>query len=220
MNVRRMSGCQASSLSRTLRRIRVLQPHSGPADLLLQGCRLPDGRGPIDILIDGGAVSEISATTSRPARTVLHVEGKVVAPAFVDAHVYLDKVFLTDVSRLEPAAFGEQSLLDATYGNPDVRGAFTPESLEWRARRFLCQAVRHGTTAVRGVVDVFPEIGTSRIELFLRLKEEFAPYLDLQILAYPQFGIVKSPGTLDSPARGAHARSRLDRRRAVLRHRT
>jgi hypothetical protein len=38
---------------------RVIEPRSGPADLLLQGCWLPDGRGPRDILIDGGAVSEI-----------------------------------------------------------------------------------------------------------------------------------------------------------------
>lgn len=175
----------------------MIQPRSGSADLLLQGCRLPGGQGPTDILIDGGVVSEVSPTASRPARTVLDVAGKVVAPAFVDAHVYLDKVFLTQVARVDPDAFGEQYLVDATYGDPDTRAAFTLESIERRARRFLRQAIRHGTTAVRGVADVFPEIGTSRIELFLRLKEEFAPYLDLQILAYPQFGILKSPGTLD-----------------------
>jgi cytosine/adenosine deaminase-related metal-dependent hydrolase len=63
---------------------------------------------------------------------------------------------------------------------PGTRDAFTLESIERRARRFLRQAIRHGTTVVRGVVDVFPEIGMARVELLLRLKEEFAPYLDLR----------------------------------------
>ena len=94
----------------------------------------------------------------------------------MDAHVYLDKVFLTE----EAKAPGRRVLRTGFSRRSLWRAAFTLESIERRARRFLRQAIRHGTTVVRGVVDVFPEIGMARVELLLRLKEEFSPYLDLR----------------------------------------
>ena len=167
---------------------------NGDGDLVLRRCRLPDGRGPLDIAIVGGAIREISESIARPGASTLEVDGRLVAPAFVDAHVYLDKVHLADEAGFRPDAFGERDLLDLTQGAAGVMGL---DAIERRARRFLSQAVRHGTTVLRGVADVYPEIGTKRVELFLRLKEEFSPRLDLQILAYPQFGVVRAPGTLD-----------------------
>ena len=99
-------------------------------------------------------------------------------------------------------------------------GPMSLEAVERRARRFLSQAVRHGTGVVRGVADVYPEIGTRRVELFLRLKEEFAPRLDLQILAYPQLGVIRTPGTLDFLARGAESGRGRPRRGARFRFRS
>jgi cytosine deaminase len=175
----------------------MAQPDSRAADLVLRNCLLPDRQEPVDIIVDGGEISDITAAATRPARTVLDVGGKLVTPAFVDGQIYLDKVFLGERASSGPVAFGEQDLVAATYREASAGNAFSAESICERARRVLRQAVRHGTTAVRGVADVFPEIGTSRVELLLGLKQEFAPYLDLQIFAYPQFGILKSPGTLE-----------------------
>ncbi len=163
-------------------------------DLILKNCILPDGRGPVDIGIGEEVIGEIAPSASRPAKSVIETGGNLVAPAFVDAHVYLDKAFLAEEAEFLPDAFGEEDLIDLTQS---AAGPMNLEAVERRARRFLSQAVRHGTGVVRGVADVYPEIGTRRVELFLRLKEEFAPRLDLQVLAYPQLGVVRTPGTLD-----------------------
>ncbi len=165
-------------------------------DLVLQGCCLPDGRGPVDIAIAGGRIDEIASSVSRAARVAPPIHGRLVAPAFVDGHVYLDKAFLSEEVLFRPTAFTEEDLLTTQSGEAGG-AAMSLGAIERRARRLLRQAVRHGTTALRGVADVYPDTGTSRVELFLRLREEFAPWIDLKILAYPQFGIVRSPGTLD-----------------------
>ena len=142
----------------------------------------------------GWVIREVVDSVSHPTRASIDVERRLVAPAFIDGHVYLDKVFLADEADFQPEAFGEQALLNLTK---KAAAAMSLEAVESRARRFLAQVIRHGTTTLRGVADVYPEVGTKRVELFLRLKEEFAPRLDLQILAYPQFGVVQSPETLD-----------------------
>ena len=166
----------------------------GHWDLVLRGCHLPDGRGPFDITIGKGVISEISDSASLPARSCLEVEGRLVAPAFVDSHIYLDKVFLADEVPFRPEAFDEENLIDATQTATE---AMTLEAVERRAGRLIHQAIRHGTTAVRGVADVYPEIGTTRVELLMAMKEKYSSWLDLQVLVYPQFGVVRSPGSLD-----------------------
>lgn len=168
----------------------------GHVDLVLRGGYLPDGRGPFEIAIAEGRISEISSLVRVNARSYVDLGGKLVAPGFVDGHIYADKAFLSDeVKNIRPEAFDEHALLAAQVTG--AADAMTLDRVEQRARRLLRQAIRHGTTVLRAVVDVYPEIGTSRIELFLGLKEEFARWIDLKIVAFPQFGVVRSPGTFD-----------------------
>ena len=172
----------------------VSSSKDGVWDLVLRHCLLPGSTRAVDLAIQDGVIGAIADSVPQPARASIDVDQRLVAPGFIDAHVYLDKVFLADETHFQPDAFGEHELLNLTK---KAGGAMSLEAVESRARRFLAQVVRHGTTTLRGVADVYPEIGTKRVELFLRLKKEFASRLDLQILAYPQFGVVRSPETLD-----------------------
>ena len=65
------------------------------------------------------------------------------------------------------------------------------------SRRVLDMAVRHGTVALRCHPDVDPIQGLIGVETLLELKSEYAHLVDLQVVAFPQEGILKSPGTLD-----------------------
>jgi cytosine deaminase len=58
-------------------------------------------------------------------------------------------------------------------------------------------AVRHGTVALRCHPDVDPIQGLIGVETALELKSEYAPLVDLQVVAFPQEGIFRSPGTVD-----------------------
>ena len=66
-----------------------------------------------------------------------------------------------------------------------------------RARRVLDAAIANGTTLVRAHPDVDPIVGTLGVEVLAELRREYAGRIDLQIVAFPQEGIEKAPGTLD-----------------------
>ena len=79
----------------------------------------------------------------------------------------------------------------------ELKRGFTADGVRDRARRVLDQAITHGTTALRAHPDVDPIVGLLGVEVLLGLREEYRDLIDLQIVAFPQEGILRAPGTLD-----------------------
>ena len=158
-------------------------------DLLLQGCRLPDG-GPADIGCLRGRIAAVGNLSGRPAVRVLRCEGRAVTPGLVESHIHLDKALLS-----ERAPSTEGTLAEAIRVTGAAKRAFTVEDIRARARTVLDLAVRHGTTAMRSHVEVDPIVGLKGVEALLPLKAEYAPALDLQLCAFAQEGILQAPGT-------------------------
>lgn len=158
-------------------------------DLLLQGCRLPDGRL-VDLGTLDGKIAEIGSLTGHPAHRAVDCGGRVLTPGLVDAHIHLDKALL---SSLAPSIEG--TVAEALRVTAEAKRHFTVEDIEARARRVLDQAVRAGTTAMRSHVEIDPIVGLKGLEVLTRLKREYAPAIDLQLCAFAQEGILRSPGT-------------------------
>ncbi len=158
-------------------------------DLLLRSCRLPDREAPTDLAIDGGRIVAIGPALG-PAREVVEVQGRVVTPGLVEAHIHLDKALLAGRVR---AAAG--TLEEAIRLSGEAKRRFTVDDIRSRARRALEMAVAAGTTTLRTHVEVDPIVGLMGMEAVLPLREEFAPAVDLQICAFAQEGIVHAPGT-------------------------
>jgi cytosine deaminase len=158
-------------------------------DLLLRRCRLPDGEEPVDLGIDEG---RIVGTLAFPglARETIDVEGRLVTPGLVEAHIHLDKALLAD--RVTAAA---GTLEEAIRLTGEAKRTFTVEDIQARARRVLDLAVAQGTTAMRTHVEVDPIVGLKGMEAILPLRQEYARALDLQICAFAQEGIVQAPET-------------------------
>jgi cytosine deaminase len=76
----------------------------------------------------------------------------------------------------------------------EAKRGFTVEDIRARARAVLDMAVRAGTTAMRGHVEVDPGVGLRGMEAILPLKAEYAPALDLQVCAFAQEGVLNLPG--------------------------
>jgi cytosine deaminase len=159
------------------------------ADLLLRGARLPDRESPADILIADGRILSIGIADCA-ARETTDVAGRLVTPGLVEAHIHLDKAFLTE--RVSATA---GTLEEAIRLTGEAKRGFTVDDVQARARRVLDLAVRAGTTAMRTHVEVDPIVGLMGMEAVLPLREEYAPALDLQVCAFAQEGILKSPGT-------------------------
>jgi cytosine deaminase len=159
------------------------------ADLLLRGARVAGRDGLADIAIADGRIAALGGAPWTAARTI-DLGGALVTPGLVDAHIHLDKGLLAD--RVEAP---EGTLAEAIRVTGDAKRAFTAADIQARARRVLDMAVRAGTTAMRTHVEVDPIVGLTGMEAVLPLRAEYAGAIDLQVCAFAQEGIVKSPGT-------------------------
>jgi cytosine deaminase len=159
------------------------------ADLLLRGARVAGRPGLTDIAITGGHIAGVGGPPWSATRTI-DLHGAFVTSGLVDAHIHLDKALLTD--RLDAPA---GTLEEAIRVTAEAKRAFTVDDIRARARTVLDMAVRAGTVAMRTHVEVDPIIGLMAMEAVLPLRDEYARALDLQICAFAQEGIVKSPGT-------------------------
>ena len=160
--------------------------------LLIRRASIADGEGPVDIRIEDGRISAIGADLGLPGARVLDAGGRVVLPEFVESHIHPDKAFLEE--RM-PNVSG--TLEEAIRNTGTLKAGYTLRDVTERAGKVLRWAVAQGTTAMRAHPDVDPLAGLLGVRALLGLRETFAGYLDLQIAAFPQEGICKSPGSLE-----------------------
>ncbi|MCD2443389.1 amidohydrolase family protein [Agromyces sp. SYSU K20354] len=120
-------------------------------------------------------------------------DGVVVAPALVDAHIHPDKSSWGGpwMSRRRAGSLSEFIANDLAAQRASTR------SVEDRAHAVLSTALANGTLAMRAHVDVSSELGTANVEGVRAAAERLAPWLTVQIVAFPQFGLLTNPGTLD-----------------------
>jgi cytosine deaminase len=159
----------------------------------LINARLADGRL-ADITMRGGRITAIDTAAGAPATPgQLDLGGRLVVPGFVDGHIHLDKTLLglpfqphrPGASVAERIAIEKRLLRDL------------PIPVGTRAKALISQISRFGTVAVRSHVDIDTEWGLSHLHALLRVREEVRPILDIQLVAFPQNGILRDPGTAE-----------------------
>ncbi|MFC1437438.1 amidohydrolase family protein [Streptacidiphilus sp. N1-10] len=172
-------------------------------DLVLRRARITDGpsgpgqdSGLVDIAVSGGLIAAIEPTgdpgTAAAAREEIDCAGLVVIPGLIESHLHLDKALL---DRERPNLAG--TLAGAITVTGELKRGFTHDSVRRRSVRVLEQAVANGTTLIRAHPDVDPIAGLTGLEVMLELREQYAELVELQVVAFPQEGIERAPGTLD-----------------------
>jgi cytosine deaminase len=161
-------------------------------DLLLESVRLPHRIGPTDLLIRDGRIFAYGSALreAEPGAEQIGGGGRLLAPAFVEAHLHLEKALLLD--RLPDEV---TSVAEAIAATAALKRGFTRDDMRARAEALLRMARRHGTLHVRAHVEVDPILGLSALEVALELRERHAGLMTLQVVAFPQEGIQKAPGT-------------------------
>src|SRR3954469_2211425 len=161
-------------------------------DLLLESVRLPGRAGPTDLLIRDGRIYAYGSALreAEPGAEIIGGGGRLLAPAFVEAHLHIEKALLLDRMPAEARSVGE-----AIAATAALKRGFTRDDMRERAEALLRMARRHGTLYVRAHVEVDPILGLSAFEMALELRERLAGLMTLQVVAFPQEGIQKAPGT-------------------------
>ncbi|MFO1317996.1 MAG: amidohydrolase family protein [Burkholderiales bacterium] len=160
-------------------------------DLLVNHATLPDGRTDVSIAVRDGRIVEVGPGIALPAHAVIEAGGHLVTPPFVDAHFHMDATLSYGLPRVNRSG----TLLEGIALWGELKPRLTHEALAERALRYCDWAVAKGLLAIRSHVDVCdPRL--LAVEALLDVKRRVAPYLDLQLVAFPQDGVLRSPGAL------------------------
>src|SRR2546429_1662778 len=163
------------------------------ADLLVRNATLPDGRTGCDVLVTEGRIVDVAPRISAAAAHVLDAHGYLLSPPFVDAHFHMDSTLSYGLPRVNRSG----TLLEGIALWGELKPLLTQEALVERALAYCDWAVAKGLLAIRSHVDIC-DPGLRAVEALLHVRERVKPYLDLQLVGFPQDGLLRSPGALDN----------------------
>ena len=162
-------------------------------DLLVSNATLPDGRTGMSIAVQGGRIVEVTAGLDAPANEKLDAQGLLVTPPFVDPHFHMDATLSYGLPRVNESG----TLLEGIALWGELKPLLTADALVERALAYCDWAVAKGLLAIRSHVDT-SDPSLLAVDALLDVKRRVAPYLDLQLVAFPQDGVLRSPGGVDN----------------------
>jgi cytosine/creatinine deaminase len=161
-------------------------------NLLVRNATLPDGSTGIDVLAQGGRIAAVGPQLSAPEGTpALDAEGHLLSPPFIDAHFHMDATLSHGLPRVNQSG----TLLEGIALWGELKPLLTQEALVERALQYCDWAVAKGLLAIRTHVDVCDD-RLLAVDALLHVKAKVKPYLDMQLVAFPQDGVLRAPNAL------------------------
>ncbi|MBR0816461.1 amidohydrolase family protein [Bradyrhizobium liaoningense] len=153
-----------------------------------------DGGARHHIAVEDGRIAAITPVDERPAANeTIDLSNALVVPGFVEGHIHLDTSFYGDAwCPHKPCTNGFDVHERVTFQAQNMAAA---APMDVRARNQLDLCIGHGTTQMRSHVMVDGSVGLKSLETILRVREEYKGLIDIQLVAFPQSGILSSPGT-------------------------
>jgi cytosine deaminase len=165
-------------------------------DLVIRNARLRSGKT-CEIAIANGRIEAISEKVGTTAGRVVDAQGNLVTETFPVAHLHLDKVLTGSLA--EEAVLSEYQAMSGTMTAIEiasrVKKHYVESEIVDRVRKVLTEAEYHGVSHVRAFADVDTKAKLIGINALLKVKKEFKDRVDIQIVAFPQDGIVREQGT-------------------------
>jgi len=166
-------------------------------DLIIRRASLPRSvsqhKEVVDIGIEAGRIVAVESRLAASAQEEIDAAGSLVTPPFVDPHFHMDATLSYGLPRVNASG----TLLEGIALWGELKPQLTQEALIERALQYCDWAVARGLLAIRSHVDVCdPRL--LAVEALLEVKRRVAPYLDLQLVAFPQDGVLRTAGAFDN----------------------
>ncbi len=155
-------------------------------DLLIRGGTLPDGRV-CDIAIAGDRIADIAPRIDGTAAQEIDATGDLVSPPFVDPHFHMDATLSYGTPRVNASG----TLLEGIDLWGELRDLATVDEMVERALRYCDWAASMGLLAIRSHVDTTPD-HLNTVRAMIEVREKVRPYIDLQLVAFPQDGLYRA----------------------------
>ena len=162
-------------------------------DLIIRNANLPDGRTGIDIAIANGVIADVAVKLDAKATREIDATGRLASPPFVDSHFHLDSTLTYGQPRVNASG----TLLEGIKLWGELKPDLTVENIKARAVKQCHWAIARGTLAIRSHVDISDD-RLRAVKALLEVREEIKPYIDLQLVAFPQDGYLRYPGSADN----------------------
>ena len=160
-------------------------------DLIIRNANLPDGRTAVDIGVEGERIAAVEPRLEATALREIDASGRLATPPFVDAHFHMDAALSYGTPRINRSG----TLIEGIQLWGELRPLLTVEAVVERALAYCDWAVARGILAIRSHVDVCDPrlVG---VDALIEVKRQVKPYLDLQLVAFPQDGYLRFPGAI------------------------
>ena len=161
-------------------------------DLLLRDVR-PMGGAAVDLLIRDGRIAEIGAAIEAPGTLVEDGSGAIAIPGLVEAHTHLDKNLLGLPWQPNSAGPTIQDMID---NERKLKREIDMAPGRQSARQVVL-SIANGSTHIRSHVDVDTKHGLWGIEGVMETRERYRDWIDIELVVFPQSGMLKRPGTVE-----------------------
>ena len=164
-------------------------------DLLITNAGLPDGRTGMSVAVQDGKITHVMQGPIAGAQAVntVDADGYLLSPPFVDPHFHMDATLSYGVPRVNESG----TLLEGIALWGELKPLLTADVLIERALAYCDWAVAKGLLAIRSHVDT-SDASMLPVQALLEVQRRVAPYIDLQLVAFPQDGVLRSKGGLDN----------------------
>ena len=165
-------------------------------ELLVKNATLPDGRSGIDVACNKGEIVALENGISAEAKVTIDAKGWLVAPPFVDPHFHMDATLSLGNPRMNVSG----TLLEGIALWGELKKLQSIEDIVERALKYCDLATSMGIGAIRSHVDTCDD-ELKGVQALLEVREQVKDYLDLQLVAFPQDGVLRDPTALENTIR-------------------
>ena len=157
-------------------------------DLIVRQCRLKDSKEEQDIACKDGRIVEVAPSLDATAVKEISANGCLVTPPFIDSHFHMDATLTYGRPRVNQSG----TLLEGIALWGELKPHLDFADIQRRARLLCRWAVAKGNLAIRAHIDIC-EPTLLAVQALLEVREEMRPYLDIQLVAFPQDGYYRYP---------------------------
>ncbi|MBO9411890.1 MULTISPECIES: amidohydrolase family protein [unclassified Ruegeria] len=165
-------------------------------DLLIKNATLTDGQTGMDIACQGDKITAVEAGITADAAEVIDAQGQLVSPPFVDPHFHMDATLSLGNPRMNVSG----TLLEGIALWGELKPFQSVDDIVARALRYCELAVAKGIGAIRSHVDTCDD-ELKGVQALLQVREQVKDYLDLQLVAFPQDGVLRDRTAMQNTLR-------------------
>jgi cytosine deaminase len=170
-------------------------------ELIIRNAQLRKRKGQLDIAISAGKINKIQARIKARGKKEIDAKGMLVTESFVNPHLHLCKVYTLEMMTEEAlkAYHGEGmgKAMSAIELAAKVKEKYNEKWIIPNVRRAVRLAALNGVTHIRAFADVDSKAKLIGLKALLKVREEFKGIVTLQVVAFPQDGVAREPGTVE-----------------------